>query len=339
MPKPSKQRPVPRESIPILDVGPYLRGDAGAWDTLVGQLRAAQEIVGFYYIVGHDIPWDLVDRTFDACARFHALPLEQKMAIEINRDHVGYVPMKTAIFKSSEVNQNTKVDLNEVLFIMRERTPDDPDVRAGKRFCGLNQWPANVPGFRDTFLEYFTVMEAFAWRLLPLYALALDLPEDYFQNNFGDANIASRISHYPPVAGEDNQFGFAPHTDVGYLTLLPISQIPGLKIRAPSGDWIAAPHISEAFLVNGGDALHRWTNGRFLSTPHRVTAPPVDRYAIPFFYNPNLDADITPLENRTSPGNPARFDPMTYAEYLEWYVTQNFPHQQEEAKASPNAAE
>ena len=90
----------------------------------------------------------------------------------------------------------------------------------------------------------------------------------------------------PHDAPAENEFGIAPHTDTSFMTLLAQNRIPGLSIRLPTGRWVDAPAIDGAFLVNGGDLLRRWTNDRFLATPHRVlNRSGQERYAIPFFFD------------------------------------------------------
>src|SRR5262245_51203135 len=167
-------------TIPILDLGAYLADEPGAERRLTAELRRACEEIGFYFIVNHGVPLGLIERAFAETARFHAQPLPDKMKLLINDHMIGYLPLGYSTFRSSTVNRNTKHDLNEALFIRRERAPDDPDVLSGKRWRGLNQWPAGLPGFRETMLDYFRTMEALARRLLPLYALALDLPREDF---------------------------------------------------------------------------------------------------------------------------------------------------------------
>ena len=77
---------------------------------------------------------------------------------------------------------------------------------------------------------------------------------------------------------------FGMGTVFGFLTLLPVVDVPGLQIRKTSGDWLPVPHIEGAILVNTGEFLNRWTNGQFMATPHRVLPPSIDRYSIAFFY-------------------------------------------------------
>ena len=317
------------ETIPILDLGPYLSGIPGAERRLASELREACERIGFYFIVNHGVRQSLIDCAFAETARFHAQPLAAKMELLINDHMIGYLPMGYSTIRSSDINHNTKHDLNEALFIRRERSPDDPDVRSGKRWRGLNQWPPALPGFRETMVEYFQTMEALGRKLLPLYALALEMPRDYFLPLFDGAHINLRLSHYPAnAAADDNQFGIAPHADAGFLTMLPQSEVPGLEIRTNSRRWLPAPSLPGSYLVNTGDTLNRWTNGRFLSTPHRASNNSAsERYAMPFFYDPNTDAVIECLPTCCGPDNPPRHPPQTYGEFYLWFIQNNYKHQ------------
>ena len=199
-------------------------------------------------------------------------------------------------------------------------------IISGKKWRGLNRWPSGLPGFRDTMLLYFRTMEALGQQLLAIYALALDLPRDYFLPLFDGAHINLRLSHYPAnAAAEDNQFGIAPHADAGFLTMLPQSAVPGLEIRTASGRWLAAPSLPGSYLVNTGDTLNRWTNGRFLSTPHRASNKSgEERYAMPFFYDPNTDTMIECLPTCQGPNNPPKHQPQTYGEFYAWFVRSNY---------------
>jgi isopenicillin N synthase-like dioxygenase len=322
------------ETIPILDLGPCLAGEPGAERRLARELRQACETVGFYFIVNHGVPQSLIDRAFAETARFHAQALADKMKLLINDHMIGYLPLGYSTFRSSDINRNTKHDLNEALFIRRDRAPNDPDVVAGKRWRGLNQWPAALPGFRETMVEYFRTMEALGRKLLPIYALALDMPRGYFLPLFDGAHINLRLSHYPAdSAAEDNQFGIAPHADAGFLTMLPQSEVPGLEIRTASGRWLAAPSLPGSYLVNTGDTLNRWTNGRFLSTPHRASNNSGrERYAMPFFYDPNTDVMIECLPTCRDPDSPPKHPPQTYGEFYGWFIRKNYAHQQDAAE-------
>ncbi len=323
------------DTIPFLDVAAWLAGDRSALPGLGRTLRHAFEHVGFYYLRGHDVPQALIDATFAEAARFHAQPLEKKLEVKINDHNIGYMPMGGSLARTSKINNNTKPSVNEAIFFRRERTPDDPDVIAGTKLRGLNQWPADLPGFRDTVLAYMAAMESLCKRLVPIYAVALDLPPDYFDTMFAKPNMIQRLSHYPPRASyDDNEFSIAPHTDSGFMTLLAPSAVPGLAIRLPDGTWFDAPSIPGCFTVNGGDILKRWTNDRFLSTPHRaLNVSGIDRYAIPFFFDTHPDTLLTCLPTCQSADNPPKYEPVTYHDYAVWYATRNYVHQSKETPA------
>ena len=324
--------------IPVLDLGPCLAGTPGALATTAKQLKEALEGVGFFIIVNHGVPRPLIERTFAEARRFHARPYETKMALRMNEHNNGYMAMGRYAVWTSEVNANDKPDLNEAFFVKRERAADDPLLRSGRRFVGPNRWPDDLPGFRETVLAYTDAVDALGRRLLPVCAVALDLPPDYFEAAFAESQFSFRLSHYPPVTAAPNQFGIAPHTDANFLTFLAQTEVPGLQLRLPSGSWLDVPYVPDSYAVNAGDMLHRWTNGRFKSTPHRAV-PPVgrDRYAIPFFLGPHVDTVIACLPTCQSAADPPRFTPITYDDYLRWWYDANYSAavQDEAAPVSP----
>ena len=310
---PRAQHAVPAsldEAIPILDLGPYLAGEADALPPLAMALREACEQVGFYFVINHGIPRALVERTFEQARRLHALSLQRKRELQVNEHVTGYMGLGESTTRSSRVNLNTKPNLNEAYFVDRE-----------DELGSVNQWPDRLPGFREAVLDYCTTAERFARSLLSVYAAALDLAPDFFHAAFEPPQYTLRMSRYPPqLEFGENEFGSAPHTDSSFFTLLPQSELPGLAIRTRSGKWIEAPNLPDAFLVNTGDLCYRWTNERFLSTPHRViNASPRDRYAVVFFFDVNPDFVMECLPGCHSPENPPRYPPTTYREYMRWF--------------------
>ena len=326
--------------LPVIDLGPYLAGAPGALPAVADELRAALERVGFFLIVNHGVERDLIARTFAEARRFHAQPAAAKLAVRMNEHNNGYMAMGRYAVWTSEVNANDKPDLNEAFFTKRERPPTDPLVRSRRRFAGPNRWPENLPGFRETVLAYTDAVDALGRRLMPACAVALGLPPDTFEAAFAESQFSFRLSHYPPVEAEPNQFGIAPHTDANFLTFLAQTEIPGLQLRLPSGDWLDVPYVPDSYAVNSGDMMARWTNGRFRSTPHRVI-PPVGRhrYAIPFFLGPHLDTEIACLPTCQGPDNPATFPPITYDAYLHWWYDANYNAKAQDDVAGASARE
>ena len=320
------------DAIPIIDIRDYLAGRPGALAAAAREVHDALTTVGFFVLTGHDVALPLIQRTFAEARRFHALPIEKKLALKLNEHNNGYMVMGRYAVRTLQLNNNDKGDLNEAFFVKRERPPDDPLLLSGRRFVGPNQWPveSDIPGFRANLLEYNAVMDRFVRRFMRIIAVALDLPPDWFDEAFTDSMHTLRLSHYPPVAPEPNQFGIAPHSDSNFMTFLAQTKIPGLQLRmAPSGpnggDWLDVPYVPNSFAVNSGDTLHRWTNGRFLSTPHRAVPPQTrDRYAIPFFFGPRFDQMIECLPTCTGPDNPPRWEPITYADWQTWWYDANY---------------
>jgi isopenicillin N synthase-like dioxygenase len=314
------------DTIPVIDFGPCFAGAPRALPAVAATLRETLERVGFFVMVNHGVPQPLIDETFAEARRFHDQAMEAKVALRMNEHNNGYMALGRYVVRTSTVNANDRPDLNEAFFCKRELPSDHPLRRSGRRFAGPNRWPENLPGFRDHVLAYVEAMDGLTRRILPAVAAALDLPPDTFDDAFAESQFSFRLTHYPPVAAEANQFGIAPHTDANFLTFLAQSDVPGLQVRMPGGEWVDVPYVPGSYAVNTGDMMLRWTNGRFKSTPHRAL-PPVGRhrYAIPFFLGPHLDTVIACLSTCQGPSRPAQYPPISYDAYLHWWYDANYP--------------
>jgi isopenicillin N synthase-like dioxygenase len=313
--------------IPVIDVADFLAGKSGSLEKTAREIHDALSRIGFFVITGHDVPRQLIDQTFAEARRLHDLPMRDKVAMKLNDHNNGYMAMGRYAVWTSDVNDNDKPDLNEAFFIRRERGPDNPMRLTGRRFTGPNLWPddALLPEFRSRILDYLRAMEDFTNRLLPAVSVSLDLEPGFFTPHFVESQFNLRLSHYPPVDAEANQFGIAPHSDANFMTFLAQSDVPGLQVRTVDGTWIDMPYIPGSFAVNAGDTLHRWTNGRFLSTPHRALPPRgTHRYAIPFFLAPHLDTRIECLPGCGGPGNPPKWDAISYEDWITWWTNENY---------------
>jgi isopenicillin N synthase-like dioxygenase len=259
------------ERIPVLDVGAYLAGDVGAAAPLARAIARTCEDTGFLVVANHGVPQELVDDTFAVAQQFFARPEGDKLALKVGKYNIGYLPFGGQVVRHSPVNKNTKPNFSESFYITRDRAANHPDIVNEKPLVGLNRWPEDIPEFRAATTAYYRMMEAMTTRLVPLFALALDLPADYFAEAFAEPNCTIRLIHYPPhPSPEDNEFGFAPHTDNNFITFLAQSKLPGLEVRTAEGDWIRPPAVPGTFVVNAGAMLARYSNDRFRATPHRV---------------------------------------------------------------------
>jgi len=316
--------------IPVIDFGPYFAGEPGALERLAAAVGDACEHVGFFYALNHGVDEGLIERAFAASRRFHALPLDEKLALRLNDWNIGYLPIDASVQGASTVHKATRPNRNESFFISHDRGPDHPDVVAGLPLRGRNQWPQSLPDIRAPMMAYFHALRGMCDRMLPAFAVALAMPADFFAPFFADeGHINLRFLHYPPQApDEDNLFGQAPHTDNSFMTALARTDVPGLAVRLPSGEWFPPPIIPGTFLINLGNMMRRWSNDRFLSTPHGVLNDSgTDRYSIAYFHSPNPNSPIECLPSCVSAENPARYAPAVYRDLVLDFYRANYFHQ------------
>jgi isopenicillin N synthase-like dioxygenase len=307
--------------IPVIDYGAYFAGVTGARQALASQVKAACEEVGFFYIKGHGVAQHIVDACFEASKTFHALPLETKLALRQDENNIGYMPMNGSIIASDEIHKTKHPNQNASFFVGHDRGEDHPDVVRKVPLRGRNQWPAGLPQFRVAVTSYFNALQQVAQRMVPVFAEALGLPDDYFDEAFSnEPYIELRLLHSPPQTDvSDERFNVAPHTDNSFITLLARQHEdrPGLAVRLKSGEWFRPPIIDGTLLVNLGNAMRRYSNGRFMSTPHGViNEGATDRYSVAFFYSPNPAALVAPVPTSVSPATPAAFEPVRYGEMV-----------------------
>ena len=321
--------------IPVLDIGPCLAGEPGTMGPLAREIARTCEDTGFLVVANHGIAPGLPANTFAETARFFALDEAEKLKYKVGRLNIGYLPFGGQTVRHSPVNRNTKPNFSESFYVSRDRAPDHPDIVAQKPLIGLNRWPEGLPAFRAAMVAYFNAMAAMTVRLVPAFAVALGLREDYFAEAFAEPQCGLRLIHYPPHSDpEDNEFGFAPHTDNNFITFLAQSALPGLEVRTREGEWIRPPAVPGTFVVNTGAMLARYSNDRFAATPHRViNRNDGSRYAIPFFLGPNHDAPIDCVPTCVGPDNPPKYEPTTYGAFSARLLTLNFAHRQGEAPA------
>jgi isopenicillin N synthase-like dioxygenase len=189
-----------------------------------------------------------------------------------------------------------------------------------------NLWPAPLPEFRSAWSEYFRAQLDLGTRLMRMFALGLGLPSDYFDASIDRSPSSLRAIRYPAreVAPEDGQLRAGAHTDYGTLTILKQDRVGGLQVMTQNDEWAAVEAIEGAFVINIGDLMARWTNGRWRSTLHRVVDPMPDptgvipcRHSMPFFHNANWDAQVTALPTCVPEGERPKYDPVLAGPHLQ----------------------
>jgi len=301
--------------IPLIDVAPLLARDPEGERAIAEQMGAACRGIGFFYVTGHGIAPAQMQAVFTKAADFFTRDgdFKTRSAFTGTSSNRGYVKLG-----GESLDPTKPPDVKEAFNIGLELAPDDPDLLAKKPFRAPNFWP-EVTDFRAIMLDYFNRMWSLGRTLHRAFALDLGLAPDYFDDKFDKPLATLRLLHYPPSEAplREGQLGAGEHTDYGNVTLLATDSSGGLMVRDRAGNWLSAPVIPGALVCNIGDCLMRWTNDVYVSTPHKVVTPPgKDRYSIAFFLDPDPDAIVTCLPTCMDAERPARYAPVTGADYL-----------------------
>lgn len=299
--------------IPILDLNDFsdeVSESGSSADAFGSAFVNAYEHLGFAYIINHGVDQSLLDAVFAASKRFHALPESKKLAIALDKQHRGYIAIDTSTNTASSIEVAKRPNQSASFIMLREDAEHDPAVY----LSGPNQWPELV-GFREACEAYVASMSDLGRRVMALALKAIGAVDNGILARFEVPTLWLRLLYYPPQppSAPDDLYGSAPHTDFGCLTFLAQDDVGGLQVRAPNGDWLDVPPIEGAFVVNVGDMLHRLSNGKLLSTPHRViNRSGRERYSIPFFFDPHVETVIAPLAGT----GPAKFEPTHFGTFL-----------------------
>ena len=314
------------QEIPVIDIGPLADGSPAGLRAVASDMLAAAEATGFFYVRNHGIPQPTIDTVFTAAARFFATPAATRREVLVNPWHRGLVvPGEAKMYASA------RPDLKESFVWGLDTATDSgtPDAHG----TPPNRWPDFQPELRPLLSGYFDAVNDVGWRLLRAFATAIGVDAGTFVRSIAHPTSRASIIHYPPQAPDlaADQFGVAPHTDWGCLTLLYQDNTGGLEVRGRNGDWVAAQPIPGTYVVNVGDLLARWTNDRFRSTPHRVVnRSGRERLSCAVFVDPDRDTLITPITN----GEPARHAPVTCGAYVQSRFDAAFSYRQKDAPAS-----
>jgi len=197
-----------------------------------------------------------------------------------------------------------------------------------------NVWPDStlLPDFRETVLDYYHHAVRLGKSLFPLFALALDLPENFFEDKITKPAAIMRLLHYPPqnpktVDESDRIIGIGAHTDYECFTILWQDDVQALQVQNANGKWVHAPPIPGTLVVNLGDQFARWTNDVFTSTLHRaINRSGKERYSIPLFFGTDYDVPLEPLPGCVTPSHPAKYEIMTAGEYVKSRLEATYAH-------------
>jgi isopenicillin N synthase-like dioxygenase len=317
---------LPALDVPVLDVSSVLTGEAP--DELAAAVRDACTSIGFLQIVGHGVPMDVLDAVYASMAALTRLPEANKASLLSPDGH----PFRGWFGSRDEAGTLMRERIEVQHYDSAEQAIADGIDPKYADYFPRNVWPTEVSGFESTWRTCFDQMRHLGDRMMSLFASALALPADYFEPFLQRDVSCFAVNAYPAQARSAKTAGlrtlFKEHTDSGTLTLLhQRGGYAGLQIRLFDDSWHTVPVRPEAFVINLGDLMARWTNGQWLSTRHRVVAAADDassRMSITTFHLPAVDTVIAPLSSCVGPEGP-RFEAVTPYEWESAYLDKLYP--------------
>jgi isopenicillin N synthase-like dioxygenase len=310
-------QPANFDTIPVIDIEGLFSNHLGDRKKVADAMGNACRNVGFFYIINHRIPELTITQAYRVTEEFFRLPLEKKSRYHIFQytHHHGYFGIKDL---KADLHEPATSDVQEGYRIFYELPEDDPDYLAGNTIYGPNMWPDEPSDFQSVVYPYYESVLSLGRLLIKGFALALDLPETYFDAEIIKPMAELVLLHYPPQPEpvDPMHIGVGAHTDFECFTILN-QNAAGLQVQNNLGEWIEVPPIPGSFVINIGDFMDRWTNDTFVSTIHRViNLTGKSRLSLPFFFSVNYDTIITCLESCQSPERPPRYAPVHAGEWI-----------------------
>lgn len=301
---------VTTQAIPAIDISPFIAGASGAAD-VVRAVEDAGRNLGFLLVTGHGVSKEVTDRLYSLARAYFDEPQDWKVTQGRGTEVLGGMAYSPIAEEALAATKGIK-------------TPGDikESLNFGRNLKG-DSWAAQPEGLEQAFQDFFAEMEVLSGHMRRIFCSAIGIAPDYFEKDFVNHLSALRVINYPEqrVPPEPGQLRAGVHTDYGLMTILRSEASPGgLQVQNRTGEWLDAPSIEGAFVINIADAFMRWTNDEWVSTPHRVANPPsgyvgqARRQSIPFFLNPSQDTLIECLPAYAGSG--AKYAPITFKEYI-----------------------
>jgi gibberellin 20-oxidase len=303
--------------LPVIDLAGLQDGSAETKLRLGKRVAAACSVWGFFQLVNHGVPVAELDEVQSQTRRFFELPMEQKQCAtnletaNANSNVFGY-GINTSGYKYAgrpwierfQCSWSPKANIREQAQRLLDGPPCEEFQKSVESFCASAEQLAHLT--------------------LELCALGLGLPGDTFTQHLHPSHSIARLNYYPACPTPDLTLGLGAHTDPYTLTMLHQCQVGGLQV-CKDGKWITVRPRRGAYVVNVGDNLQAWTNGRFKSVEHRaVLNDKVPRLSLAFFYAPSLDTLISAPDALVQADRRRRYKNFTWGEYLDYLKQQNY---------------
>lgn len=304
------------DNIPTLDLSDFTNGSTDQKQQFVADLGEIYSEIGFVAITNHGYTSDRQTNLYNAVQQFFELPDATKL--EYDGSFCGGQRGYTGKGKEHAAGRSTG-DLKE-FFHVGKHLPLNKSAHYQK-----NIFPKEIPAFEEETSYCYKKLEHIGGEILSAISLYLGLSANHFVNKVDKGISILRPIHYFPILDlknvPDDAVRAAEHGDINLITLLMGASADGLQVQRRDGRWISVTSAKDSLVVNVGDMLERYTNGKLKSTIHRVVNPPKEklgtsRYSIPFFMHANPTMPLNCLKECISEETPKKYEDITAEEFL-----------------------
>eukprot|EP01065_Artemidia_motanka_P002150 TRINITY_DN10_c1_g2_i1.p1 TRINITY_DN10_c1_g2~~TRINITY_DN10_c1_g2_i1.p1 ORF type:complete len:350 (+),score=71.96 TRINITY_DN10_c1_g2_i1:83-1132(+) len=297
------------QGVPVIDISRLVRSPKGLEpdDPLIQEIASACAGWGFFQVVGHGIPQELIDR-------FHSEMQGFFRTSKVLKQRIKRTQQNSRGWADDELTKRRR-DWKELLDIGAQNGSLD-----GTGLDGFNQWPDasfGVPNFEPAAREWFNACRKLSESLVGAMASGLRLPHTHFADEFAEHTSYLRLNYYPTCPEPSSHLCISHHTDAGAVTVLTQTQVKSLQVyERKSGRWHYVNPVPGAMVINTGDIMQVWSNDRYQAPLHRVVANSAEeRWSAPFFYNPNYSTNYAPAPTTVSPSSPALYRPINWGDF------------------------
>ncbi|KAI1272091.1 hypothetical protein F5Y07DRAFT_310961 [Xylaria sp. FL0933] len=314
--------------IPTLDLSHFTRGNEQQRRQFADGLLAGLIDTGFVKIINHGLDKERLDEVFTWSKIFFNQPVEAKNEVA---NVTGPKPVRgysgvSVEYVSRLVDDKTSKPITD--------SKEHFDLGPTNDSEFPNQWPKSpeLEGFRSFMERLYEDGNGICLTLLEALEISLGLkPESLKERSIPNA-ADLRLTHYPEISIEDMRSGktsrIAPHSDWGIITLLFQDSTGGLEVEDrthPGTFFPVEPNDTTEMIVNAGDTLMRWTNGKVVAGIHQVTVPEglkkkdkvilPERFSVAHLFKAQRQVSIAPLDQFISAEEPAKYPEMTALQY------------------------
>ncbi|XP_060171779.1 flavanone 3-dioxygenase 2-like [Lycium barbarum] len=306
--RPESQRPHLSEVVDRQDVVPVIDLCCSDRNIIIHQIGEACRLYGFFQVINHGVPKEVIDEMLEVAHEFFRLPVEEKMKL-YSDDPSKTMRLSTSFNVKKETVHNWRDYLRLHCYPLEKYAPE---------------WPSNPSSFRKIVSRYCTEVRQLGYRLEEAISESLGLEKDCIKNALGEQGQHMAINFYPQCPEPELTYGLPAHTDPNALTiLLQDLQVEGLQVLK-DGKWLSVKPQPNAFVINIGDQLEALSNGKYKSVWHRaIVNSDKPRMSVASFLCPSESAIISAPQTLTEDGSPTIYRDFTYPEYYNKFWSRN----------------